>query len=143
VARYGIDDRTGYDAVGDIGLELCSFRHGTRYDRGRRRAKYQLEEILRLQGNAGPGERVKGRTRIVQEKSGRSEKRVTRSKHQPETDKPEKETAERKIHQVLHEDIAGVFGTAKTRFQQGETGLHEHDEHGSKYYPYRVQGNLV
>ena len=54
VPRYGIDDSAGYDAVGDVGLELGPLRHSTRYDRGCRRAKDQLEEIFCFQGNDGP-----------------------------------------------------------------------------------------
>ena len=45
-----------------------------------------------------------------------------------ETVDPEREAAERIDHQVHRKRVRRILGPAETRFDAGETSLHEHDQ---------------
>ena len=44
----------------------------------------------------------------------------------------------REIEQVLHQDVARVLGPGKAHFDQGEAGLHEHDQNGRDQGPEQI-----
>ena len=46
----------------------------------------------------------------------------------------------RHVHQVLHQDVGGILGTAASGLQHAEAGMHEHHQGAAKAHPRRVQG---
>ena len=45
------------------------------------------------------------------------------------------------IHQVLHQNVGGVLGTAASRLQHGEARMHEHHQSSTKDKPSGIQGS--
>ena len=52
------------------------------------------------------------------------------AKEQAEADDPEGQGPEGKVHEILHDDIAGILAPRQAGFEHGETGLHEEDQDG-------------
>ena len=46
----------------------------------------------------------------------------------------------RHVHQVLHQNVGCVLGTAGPSLQHAEAGMHEHHQGTAKAHPRRVQG---
>jgi hypothetical protein len=55
--------------------------------------------------------------------------------HEAKSDGPEGNGADRKIHEVLHDDVDGIFSSGKAGFHHGEPGLHEKDQGGGHKRP--------
>src|SRR5215475_6146766 len=58
---------------------------------------------------------------------------------QAEADQPVDERADPEDEDVLAGDVGGVLHPRQPRFEEGETGLHEHDEDGRDDHPDRVR----
>ena len=117
------DDR-GIDAVRK---KFGSLRHCARDDRGRGGAKDQIED------EAGPVE-----VGIVGEdiQSGLSDEADHILAQQKAcTDHDEKDCSDAEVHQVLHQDIARVFGAGESGFHHGEARLHPEDQSGPDQKP--------
>lgn len=64
------------------------------------------------------------------------------AEHEAEAEEPEENRPQSEIHEVLHDDIAGVFGPRQARFQHGETRLHEEDQGRTEENPNRVDRRI-
>ena len=62
--------------------------------------------------------------------------------HQAIADFQIEDGANGQVHQILKQDVDGVFGLVKTNLHHGEAGLHQHDEEGSDQDPDDVQRGL-
>ena len=51
--------------------------------------------------------------------------RRARAKHDAKAEQPVQRRADAKIHQVFHQDVAGVFGPGKACLAHGKARLHE------------------
>ena len=58
--------------------------------------------------------------------------------HDGETDEPEHNRADREVHEVLHDDVAGILGAGEARLHHGEASLHEEHQRGGQQYPYGI-----
>ena len=123
----GINQYADGDGVDHVHGELGAFGHGTRYDGGRSGAEDCLENQESLAGKSGVQERKV-------EEMGHPNKSAG-SEHQSETDEPEEQRTQHEVYEVLHQDVAGVFGACKSGFDQCEAWLHEEYEHGCQKHP--------
>ena len=110
VAGDGIDDEADGRRVDAVGAELGALGHGAGNDGGRRGAEDGLEHHIHPQRQAAEivaalDEGVKP----ADEGAGTRE-------HHAEAHQPEAGGADTKIHHILHQNIAGVFGTGQARF---------------------------
>ena len=135
VAGDGIDesgDAEGVDAVGD---ELGALRHGAGDDGGSRGAEHGLEDQEREQGHAR-GKHVG----IVAQNKGveAADDGAGTAEHEAEAQNPVGGGTDAEVHQVFHQDVAGVLGTGEARLAHGETGLHKEDQGRAQQDPYGV-----
>ena len=110
VAGDGVDDEADGRRVDAVGAELGALGHGAGDDGGGGSAEHRLEHYVDPQRQAAeivaaPDERVKP----ADEGAGAGE-------HHTEAHQPEAGCADTKIHHILHQNIAGVFGTGQARF---------------------------
>jgi hypothetical protein len=59
----------------------------------------------------------------------------TCAEHKSKAYQPEGRSANAKVHQILHQDISGIFCSGKTCFTHRKTCLHEKYHCCSKQYP--------
>ena len=64
-----------------------------------------------------------------------AEEAVAGSEHDAEAHEPENGGSDTEVHEVFHDDVAGIFGPGETGLYHGETGLHEEDQSGADKYP--------
>ena len=135
VAGDGIDesgDAEGVDAVGD---ELGALCHGAGDDGGGGGAEDRLEDQEREQRHAG-GEYVG----VVASDKGikPADNGAGPAEHETEAQNPVGGGADAEVHQILHQNIAGVLGPGEARLAHGEAGLHEEDQGRAQQDPNRV-----
>ena len=63
---------------------------------------------------------------------------ISGTEHQAESNQPEHRRADAEVHQVFHQDVAGIFGTSEARFTHRKARLHEEDHRGAQQHPYGV-----
>jgi len=63
-----------------------------------------------------------------------------RAHQQAVAQQDEHHRAQAKVHQVFHQDVAGVLGPGKAALHHGKAALHEEDQHGANQKP-NAQGN--
>ena len=63
---------------------------------------------------------------------------ISGTEHQDEYNQPEHRRADAEVHQVFHQNIAGVFRPGKARFTQRKACLHEEYQGSAHQYPNRV-----
>ena len=56
--------------------------------------------------------------------------------HQPESQEYKHDSADTEIHEIFHDDIAGIFCPCKACFDHGETALHEEYKSCTNQKPY-------
>ena len=66
-----------------------------------------------------------------------------RAEHEPEADDPESRRTQCKIHDVLHDDITGVFSPGQACLAHGKARLHKKDQRGSQQHPDGVRGRIT
>ena len=103
-AKNGIDKGRNQGRVDQVSAELGTLSYGTGNDGGCGRGKHGLEHPE----SVVPGFRIA--CSATEEKVGGTEEAVGSAEHKTETDSPEGDGADREIHQVFHQDVAGVFG---------------------------------
>ncbi len=121
VARDGVDDQADGCRVNAVGAELGALSHGAGDDGGGGGAEHSLEHHVDPQRQgaevvAAPDERVKA-----------ADQSAGAAKHNAEADDPIAGSADTKIHHILHQNIAGIFGSCQASFTQCKASLHEED----------------
>ena len=132
VAGDRINEQGDRSGINTVGGEFRALRHGAGYDRGGGGAEDRLEDGVGPQGNA----RRKNMAVILHDKGiDPAEERGAGSEHDAVAEKPVQRRADAEIHQILHQDIAGVLGPGKTRLTHGKSSLHEEDKRGPEQDP--------
>ena len=130
----GIDNQADDQAVNTVGKEFGTFCHGA----GNNGCGCGTEDGL--ENEEGPERnavRSHGRSVIGfgSDASDPAEEAVAGSEHDAEAHEPENGGSDTEVHEVFHDDIAGIFGPGETGLYHGETGLHEEDQSGADKYP--------
>ena len=132
VAGNGIDQQGDGGGVDAVGAELGALRHSAGDDGGGGGAEDGLENGVGPQGDAGG----KDAAVILHDHGVKpAEEAGARAEHDAEADKPEAGGADAEVHQVLHQDVAGVFGPGEACFAHGEARLHEKDQRRAQQDP--------
>ena len=127
VTGDGVDDQADGGGVAAVGTELCALCHGAGNNGGGRCAEHRLEHGVdpdrqRAEIIAAADERVKP----ADECAGACE-------HHAEAHKPVAGRTDTKIHHILHQNIAGIFGAGQACLAQGKARLHkEHQKRGNQ-----------
>jgi len=132
VAGNGVDQQGDGGRVDAVGAELGALRHGAGDDGGGGGAEHGLEDSVGPQGNAGGKDMA-----VILHNHGvkPAEQAGARAEHNAEADEPEAGGADAEVHQVLHQDVAGVFGPGEACFAHGEACLHEKDQRRAQQDP--------
>ena len=132
VAGNGIDEGGDAERVEAVGNEPGPLRHSPGDDGGRRGAEDRLENEVGKQGHPGGQDGV-----IVPSDEGvqPSDDGPGPGKHQSKAQKPVSRCANAEVHEVLHQDIAGVLGSGKACLAHGEARLHQEDQSRSQQNP--------
>ena len=110
VAGNRIDQQGDGGGVDAVGAELGALRHGAGDDGGGGGAEDGLENGVGPQGDAGG----KDAAVILHDHGVKpAEEAGARAEHDAEADKPEARGADAEVHQVFHQDIAGVLARVK------------------------------
>ena len=64
------------------------------------------------------------------------------TKHKAKTEEPKENSPQRKVHEILHDDIASVLSPRQARFQHGKTRLHEEDQGSAEKNPNRIDRGI-
>ena len=112
-----VNDRRNNHRVNAVCRELGALCHRTRNDGRSSCTEYGLEDqgrpVVALTDNA------------VSEEIKAAEERACRAEHDAEAEDPEDWRAEREVHQVLHNDVAGILCSGEAGLNHCEAGLHE------------------
>ena len=128
VGLNGVNQRGDHTGIDAVGQELGTLRHGTGNDGRSGGAEYQVEyEAGEIEAFVG-GEQV--------EPGLADEAKQVFTHQQTETDQDEDNCANAEVHQVLHDDIAGVFGSGKTGFHHCKASLHPENQCRADQIPY-------
>ena len=112
-----IDDRRNNHRVNAVCREFGALCHRTGNNGRSSCTEYGLEDqgrpVVALTDNA------------VSEEIKAAEERACRAEHDAEAEDPEDRRAEREVHQVLHNDVAGILCSGEAGLNHCEAGLHE------------------
>ena len=140
VAGNGVDEQTDQDTVNAVGRKLGPFRHGAGNDSCRRGAENGLEN----QEGHGRIPCFFPYAEFCHAKVRRSDEAAdVRTEHKAKTHDPECRCAQRKIHDVFHDDVAGVFSAGQACFTHGKPRLHEKDQCSPQQHPDGVRGRIT
>ena len=121
----GIDEGGDAERVDAVGDEFGPLRHGAGDDGGRGGTENRLEnEIGEERDPCGEDGRIVALDHGVQP----AHQRAAAGKHQTEAQKPVGGRSDGEVHQVLHQDVAGVFGPGEAGLTHGKARLHRKDE---------------
>ena len=125
-----INHQTDDQAVNTIRKKFGTFCHGTGNDGGSSCTEDGLENEKSPERNAV---RCHGCSIIGfrGDTADLTEEAVAGSEHDTETDEPEDRGSDTEIHEVFHDDVAGIFCTGEAGLYHGKTGLHEEDQSGT------------
>ena len=123
------DDHT----VGEVADELGTLGHGARNDGSCCRCENRLEEQERVVPTIAV-------CSVSQAKHRRANKPAVTlsSKHQSKADYEKGNRPDGKIHQVLHQNVYGVFGSRETGFNHRKACLHEKHQKRSNTGPNNI-----
>src|SRR5690348_7658240 len=135
-------DQRERDAEDEVDPELGPFGHRAPDDRERDAGEDDLEQV-----GAGAWDRREERVRRFPDRQHRVDRRreavraddaVAVAERNSEADKPVDERADSEDEDVLAGDMRGVLHSRQARLEEGEAGLHEHDEDRRDDDPDRV-----
>ena len=134
VAGDGVDDQADGGGVAAVGAELRALGHRAGDDGRGGSAEHGLEHRVDPDGQraeivAAADERVKP-----------ADQRAGTGEHDAEADKPVAGRTDTKIHHILHQNIAGIFGAGQACLAQGKACLHEEHEECCNKCPCNVCG---
>src|SRR3954454_21384694 len=127
-----VDQRAEHDRVDDVDAELDALERRAPHDGERDGAEDELEEPLRLDGRVGQAHDREGLQRVAvvaQEEPGVADD-VARAEREGEADRPVTKGGDGEVGQDLRHYGSRVLAAREADLQEGESGLHEHDEAG-------------
>ena len=122
VTRDRVDDQADHRRVEHVGLEVRALGHRAGNDGGGRRAEHGLEQRV------DPGGQRAEVVATLDERVEAADEGARAAEHDAEAEDPEYRGADAEVHEVLHQDVAGVLRAGKTGLAQREASLHEIDE---------------
>ena len=132
VTGNGIQEQRNTGRIDTVCRELGALCHRTGNNGCRGRAEHGLENRERPKGYA----RGKDMAVISHDQGIQLAKNGTaRTKHDTEANQPETGGADAEVHQVFHQNIAGIFCSRKSRFTHCKASLHKEDQCGSQQNP--------
>ena len=129
VAGNWINDRTDDHGIDAVRAELGSLCHGTRNDGRCGCTEHSLENQGGEAALAAVGHEVKAANECT-----------SAAEHDAKANQPINRRAERKVHQVFHDDVAGILGTGEAGFHHRKACLHKEYERRAEQRPRRVYG---
>ena len=139
VAADGVDDEGDQHADEQVARELHALGDAARNNGGGGSAEHALEEEER----EGPHAVVSGGIVAAEAEQVRADDAAQGvTEHEAEAQHEEADGADTEVGEVFHCDVGCVLGAGQTAFDEGEAGLHEHDQHGADHGPDRVNGSL-
>ena len=125
VSLDGVDQRGNHRGVDAVRKELGALSHGAGHDGGGGGAEHQVEHEAREIEILIGGEDVQAWLA--------DEAQPVLAQQEGEADEDKHAGADAEIHQVLHQDIAGVLGAGEARLHHGEARLHpEHQRRANQ-----------
>ena len=128
VGFNGIDQRGDDTGIDTVGKELGAFCHGAGNDGGGGGTEHQVEH------KAGEIKAFIGGKQVKAGLADEAEKILAHQ--QAEADDNEYHRAYTEIHQVLHDDVAGILGAGKACLYHGKACLHPEYQRGADQKPY-------
>ena len=126
-----VDEQGDAQRVQAVCGELGTLCHRTGDNGCRGRTEYRLENQECKKRNAiRQNRRIISANHRIQFTAG--------TEHQAEANQPEYRCTDGKVHQVLHQDVAGVLRTGKTGLAHGKACLHEEHQSRTEQNPYGV-----
>ena len=114
----GVDDGGDDGGVDAVAGELGALGHGAGHDGGGGGTEHQLEEEVRPVKGVEVGEQ------LVLRHTDKAEE-IVLTVHDAVAQQTEDHSADAEVHQVLHDNVAGVLGPGKAAFRRGEARLHK------------------
>ena len=137
VGLDGVDQQTDHRRVDTVGGEFRPLRHGSRDDGGRGGAEDQVENEIAGVCEAfcrGGNELAKTCEQCQVRLSDQSEERVL-AHHERVSQQGEHHGSDAEVHKVLHNDVAGIFGSGKAGLHHGEARLHPENQRRADQKP--------
>ena len=122
-----VDERGDHCGIDAVRQKFCAFRHGAGNDRGCRGTKYKVEHKV------GPV-KIRICRKDIQSRLADKACQIL-AQQQSEADQNEHTGADAEVHEVFHQDIAGVFGAGKAALHHGKARLHPEHQSGSDQEP--------
>ena len=126
----GIDHGGDHSGVNAVAGEFGALRHGAGYDGCGSGAEHKLEEKVR------PIKCVKAGKQLIFRQPDETEK-VAFAVHDTVAQQHEHDRSDTKVHQVFHNDIAGILGTRESGFHHSKACLHKEDQNRANQIPDR------
>ena len=122
-----IDQGRDDPGVHAVRKKTCPLCHGAGDDRGRRGAEHQVEDEI------GPVKRGICREDIKSRFSNEADQIL--SQEQTESDDNKHDCPDAEIHQIFHQNIAGVLRPREAGLHHGKPGLHPEDQRRTDQKP--------
>ena len=129
MAADRVDDGRNQHGVNAVGRKLGALGHGAGHDGRSGRAEDGLEN-----------ERCPAAVAAGREQVNAADQCARAAEHQAKAENPENRRAQRKVHQVFHNDVARILCTGKAGLYHGKTGLHKEDQRCTQQNPADIQG---
>ena len=121
-----VDDQTDHARIYTISRKFCPLCHSPGNDRCRCRTKDQIEYKVTCicKSFSRSGDKLFKMQEQIQIWLAEQTKQCIFSHHQSISQKGKHNSTDAEIHQVLHDDIAGILCAGKSRLHHGKTCLH-------------------
>ena len=150
--NHRIDEACHQEREGGIGGALDTLSHCPAHNGGTGRAKGPLKEptqhgrLAAIRGAFHGCDHSAGLVPCVKAKAkepvGSNETiAILFAISQSPANAPPAQCSTAHIHQVLHQNVGGVLGTAASRLQHGEARMHEHHQSSTKDKPSGIQSS--
>ena len=138
VGLDGVDKQGDHSGINAVGGKLGALGHGAGDDGGGGGAEHQVEDEGGGAGKAAVrrtcDEVLKVCEQIHVRQADQAEQRIL-AHQQGVAQQGEHDGADTKIHQVFHDDVAGVLGPGEARLHHGKAGLHPEHERSAYQKP--------
>ena len=139
VAGNGINEQRDRRRINTVGGKLGTLGHSPGNDRGGSGAEHRLKHRI------GPQRNAFGQNRAVilaDHGVDPAEQRCARAEHYAEAKQPEAGRTDAEVHQILHQDIACIFGPCEARLTHGKARLHEKHQRRSQQHPQGIDARV-
>ena len=129
MGHYRVDEAGDERCVDEVGHELDATGNRPGNDGGGSRRKYDLEQPLRAAARIVEEEPVSVGEETTHRRTAIGESKAKRPVH---------DAADREVHEILHDDVAGVLGPGEPGLDERKPRLHEHHQGCGHYQPHLI-----